>query len=80
LRNLGVEGIEVYYSDHDHDERLGYFEQASNLDLLVTGGSDFHGNVKPTIELGDVRLPEDYLLPLKKQARRRGSRFDLIVE
>ena len=29
---------------------------AEELDLVITGGSDFHGDKTPAIELGDVEL------------------------
>jgi len=45
---------------------------ARRLDLLVTGGSDFHGLTKPDIEVGlgrgGLTVPEKLLEPLKKAA------------
>lgn len=40
---LGVDGIEVYYPEHDKEEVLKYLDIAKKYNLLVTGGSDFHG-------------------------------------
>ena len=49
----GLEGIEVYHSSHSKDEMDYYMEIANKYDLLVSGGSDYHGkSVKPDIELG----------------------------
>ena len=51
--NCGLKGIEVYHSSHTSDETKFYLEIANKFDLLVSGGSDFHGKtVKPDIELG----------------------------
>lgn len=49
----GLMGIEVYHSSHTKEEMQYYLEIANKLNLLVSGGSDYHGKtVKPDIELG----------------------------
>lgn len=51
--NLGLKGIEVYHSSHTEEEMQYYLEIANKYDLLISGGSDYHGTtVKPDIELG----------------------------
>lgn len=51
--NCGLKGIEVYHSSHTKEEMKYYLEIANKYDLLISGGSDFHGKtVKPDIELG----------------------------
>lgn len=40
---LGVDGIEVYYPEHSYDDINCYLKIANSYNLLVTGGSDFHG-------------------------------------
>lgn len=40
---LGVDGIEVYYPHHDEIAINKYLGIANKYNLLVTGGSDFHG-------------------------------------
>lgn len=40
---LGVDGIEVYYPEHDYDDINCYLDIAHKYNLLITGGSDFHG-------------------------------------
>jgi len=40
---LGIDGLEVFYPDHDASQ-IAYFNNlAAQRGLLVTGGSDFHG-------------------------------------
>lgn len=52
LKELGLEGIEVYYSSHTL-EMIGFCKKlARKYDLRPSGGSDFHGDVKPNIKLG----------------------------
>lgn len=49
----GLLGIEVYHSSHSKEEMEFYLDVASKYNLLVSGGSDFHGSmVKPDIEIG----------------------------
>jgi len=57
----GIRGIEVHYPDHDEAQRERYRRLAERHDLLITGGTDFHGEAKPEVELGDVRLPSKHL-------------------
>lgn len=52
LQALGLAGLEVYYPEHSPALQSGYLGLARELGLLVTGGSDFHGAIKPGIELG----------------------------
>jgi len=52
----GLRGMEVYHSSHSKDEMNYYLDIASKNNLLISGGSDFHGvNVKPDIDIGTGR-------------------------
>ncbi len=72
LKGEGLGGIEVHYSTHTAQQTAGYLHIAKRLDLLVTGGSDFHGVTKPDVEVGvgrgGLKVPEKLLGPLKKAA------------
>ena len=50
----GLDGIEAYYSQHSQTDTDRFLALATRLGLLVTGGSDFHGTVKPHVPLGIV--------------------------
>lgn len=70
LKKSGLKGIETIYSTYSQtDERL-IRKLASKYKLLITGGSDFHGNNKPNLSLGcgrgDLYIPTKLLPPLKK--------------
>jgi predicted metal-dependent phosphoesterase TrpH len=52
LRDAGLRGLEVYHSDHRASDMARYAALAKELDLAVTGGSDFHGTAKPAVSLG----------------------------
>lgn len=72
LKEAGLGGVEVHYSTHSKTQTAGYLELAKRLDLLVTGGSDFHGLTKPDIEVGygrgDLKVNPRLLEPLKAAA------------
>ena len=49
----GLKGIEVYHSSHTKEEMEYYLSIANKYNLLISGGSDYHGDsVKPEVELG----------------------------
>lgn len=51
--NIGLKGIEVYHSSHTEEETKYYLEIANKYNLLISGGSDYHGpTIKPDIDLG----------------------------
>jgi hypothetical protein len=41
--DMGIEGIEIYYPEHDQMQIKKYIELARKNHLVITGGSDFHG-------------------------------------
>jgi 3',5'-nucleoside bisphosphate phosphatase len=52
LCDAGLNAIEAYHSDHGPQDVELYLGLARRYRLLVTGGSDFHGAVKPDVKLG----------------------------
>ncbi len=52
LVEYGIGGIEVFYPEHSETETSMFMETAKKYGLFVTGGSDFHGSIKPDINLG----------------------------
>jgi hypothetical protein len=75
----GLEGLEVFYpyddgrrSTIERGRWLGRAEAlARELDLLPTGGTDFHGRPQNVIELGDMGLTEKQFVALKNGWRQR---------
>jgi len=57
LAAAGLDGLEVYHSDHDEAAVTRYHRVASELGLLMTGGSDFHGEPAHGLEPGAATLP-----------------------
>ena len=52
----GLNAIEVYHSDHSPQQTGLYLSLAERHQLMITGGSDFHGSAKPGILLGTGRM------------------------
>ncbi len=46
LKNAGLNAIEVNHRDHSNEERNALAEIARELDLVITGASDYHGTGK----------------------------------
>lgn len=65
LIDMGIDGIECFYSKHSKEETLFYLNIAESNDLLVTIGSDYHGEkVKSDIELGHSK---DYMFDIERE-------------
>lgn len=69
LKEAGLVGIEAIYSTYELRDERQIKELAKKYDLLISGGSDFHGANKPDIDLGTgcgkLFVPEDLLIPIK---------------
>jgi 3',5'-nucleoside bisphosphate phosphatase len=77
LRALGLAGIEVDHEDHDGRTRERLRGLAGELDLVVTGSSDYHGSGKRGHDLGcNTTDPEqlERLLDLAARAAERSGR------
>lgn len=72
LMDAGLGAIEAYHSDHDEAARGRYVEKAKELNLAVTGGSDFHGDgMHRGRTLGGVRLPAEAFAGFVERAAAR---------
>lgn len=63
LKGYGLDGIETYYSSNISNDEDTVRHLAIKYDLCMTGGSDFHGEHKPGLEIGvgfgNLRIPDD---------------------
>lgn len=67
LVKAGLKGIEVYHSAHDSRVTQYYQKVAQKYHLLITGGSDCHGEAKDKVLMGKVKVPVSVLRVLKKE-------------
>ena len=72
----GLQGIEVYYPTHQPDAVKRYKRIAKKHDLVITGGSDCHGNRKPEIALGSTKISDDLVDKIKE---RRGNAVGALI-
>ena len=69
LKSEGLNGIEVYHSDHSLEVRERMLAIAKELDLVPTAGSDFHGEaVVKDRKLGTASMNPDDFAKLKARA------------
>ena len=73
----GLLGMEVMHSSYDGATITRAKEIADEFGLLYSGGSDYHGTVKPTVKLGvgskdgaEPHIPDEYYEKLREVAER----------
>ena len=52
LTNLGLAGVEAIYPGHPEAATARYCQLALKYNLLITGGTDFHGAISPGVQMG----------------------------
>lgn len=61
LKETGLDGIECFYNKHTHMQKKYYRKLAEENGLMISCGSDFHGEkVKPNVEFG-MELADEYI-------------------
>ncbi|MCX5711827.1 MAG: PHP domain-containing protein [Candidatus Omnitrophica bacterium] len=65
LIGYGIMGLEAYYAEHSQSMVNSYLRMAKEHGLLVTGGSDCHGDAKPRIKIGSIKIPYSLVEALK---------------
>jgi len=65
LISEGLEGIEVFHSEHSDKTAKAYEGLAREHNLIVTGGSDCHGDLKGEFLLGKTTISYAYVEALK---------------
>lgn len=79
LKGHGLDGLEAIWSGHSAQQVDAYKSLARRMNLLTTGGSDFHGENKPDIQLGtgrknNVQVPDSVLEALRRRQGEHGLR------
>jgi len=73
----GVDGVEVWHSQHDAELRRSLDALVARHGLLATGGSDYHGRHKPDVRVGtgaagNVTVPTEHLAALRDRLASSG--------
>jgi 3',5'-nucleoside bisphosphate phosphatase len=69
----GVDGIECIHPSHNFNVQKVFTMMAKSMNLLITGGSDFHGSLKSDYDpyLGVVTLGTQHVDALKRTCKNR---------
>lgn len=70
LKEYGLDALEAQYSSFSKIEKQKYKRLAKKHGLLITGGSDFHGDNREGVDLGDAGLEYSQLERIKKYLNR----------
>ncbi len=78
--DAGLQGIEVFHSEHSPANTALYADLARRFDLIPTGGTDFHGENKPGIRLGtginsNISLAYRFLEDMREMCAARQQRM-----
>jgi len=69
LKDLGLDGLEVYYPEHQPATCRKLEGLAQSIGLFISGGSDFHGANRPHVNLGNIdgsfSIPAALLPPMR---------------
>ena len=70
LKKHGLEGMEVFYSTNSKSFTDKSLHLARKHDLIISGGSDYHGRTKPLISLGTglggLKVSDSLLPPIRE--------------
>jgi len=70
LMEMPFDGLEAYYGLFQKETDEKWVQKARKKGWLITGGSDFHGTIKPNIPLGCSWTPEEMFRMLKTRFER----------
>ena len=67
LIDAGIDGLECYHREFDPQTSRHYFKLARENNLIVTGGSDYHGTLEENFKLGDWWFEPEWKSIRRKQ-------------
>ena len=78
MKNFGIQGLECYYSRYNQQEIEFLVQCANENNLLISGGSDYHGTNKniPLARLNSDDIPIDAKLLSVLKYLRHGVEYD----
>ena len=73
LAELGIDGLETNYSSYNSEITSSLSTVAKNFNLLESGGTDYHGENRPNINIGfgyenkPLKTPYEFLFKMKEK-------------
>ena len=65
LQNYKIDGIECYYTTFTENQHERLLNICKEHNLFISGGSDFHGTIKPDVDIGcgygNMQIPNEIL-------------------
>lgn len=61
LVEAGLDGIELNHLDHSEEHKHRVKKYAETYNLVLTGGSDYHGEFGAPIQIGDILCPSSFI-------------------
>ena len=65
LDNFNIDGIECYYTTFTQEQHDRLIKLCNERNLFISGGSDFHGKIKPDVDIGvgygNMQIPDDII-------------------
>ena len=65
LDNFDIDGIECYYTTFTQDQHDRLLKLCNERNLFISGGSDFHGKIKPDVDIGvgygNMQIPDSII-------------------
>ena len=69
LENFNIDGIECYYTTFTQEQHDRLTKLCNERNLFISGGSDFHGKIKPDVDIGvgfgNMQIPDSIIDPWK---------------
>jgi len=66
LVKLGIDGIEVFYPRHSHENQMRALSYCKKYKLAITGGSDCHGMRRGNPMIGVYKIRYSYMVKLRE--------------
>ena len=67
LDNFKIDGIECYYTTFTQEQHERVLNVCKERNLFISGGSDFHGTIKPDVDIGvgygNMQIPDEIIFP-----------------
>lgn len=80
LKDVGLDGVEGYYTEYTPVHIIQYRALAEKLSLILSGGSDYHGALKPHISIGtgtgNLRIPYYIVDNMKGVLKRQNAKTE----
>ena len=65
LENFDIDGIECYYTTFTPEQHDKLIKLCNERNLFISGGSDFHGKIKPDVDIGvgygNMQIPDNII-------------------